>query len=61
MGYAIAEAHVSVGQKSFWCRTDQSDAAAGVQSHSVQTACQMHAAVMRAFELADVSLSSRGV
>ena len=62
MGYAIAEAARQRGAEVILISGPTNlTPPAGVQSHSVQTACQMHEAVMRAFEKADVVIKAAAV
>jgi phosphopantothenoylcysteine decarboxylase / phosphopantothenate---cysteine ligase len=62
MGYAIAEAARQRGAEVILISGPTNlMPPAGMQSHSVQTACQMHEAVMRAFEKADVVIKAAAV
>jgi phosphopantothenoylcysteine decarboxylase / phosphopantothenate---cysteine ligase len=62
MGYAIAEAARQRGAGVILVSgPTHLTPPADVQAHSVQTACQMHAAVMRAFDMADVVIKAAAV
>ncbi len=62
MGYAIAEAARQRGAEVILVAGPTNlTPPAGVQSHAVQTACQMHAAVMRVFDKADVIIKAAAV
>ena len=62
MGYAIAEAARQRGADVILVSGPTNlTPPAGIQSYSVQTACQMYAAVMRAFEMADVVIKAAAV
>jgi phosphopantothenoylcysteine decarboxylase/phosphopantothenate--cysteine ligase len=62
MGYAIAEAARQRGAEVILISGPTNlMPPAGMQSHSVQTACQMHEAVMQAFEKADVVIKAAAV
>jgi phosphopantothenoylcysteine decarboxylase/phosphopantothenate--cysteine ligase len=62
MGYAIAEAARQRGAEVILVAGPTNlTPPAGVQSHAVQTACQMHAAVMRMFDTADVIIKAAAV
>jgi phosphopantothenoylcysteine decarboxylase / phosphopantothenate---cysteine ligase len=62
MGYAIAEAGRQRGAEVILVAGPTNlTPPAGVQFHAVQTACQMHAAVMRMFDTADVIIKAAAV
>jgi phosphopantothenoylcysteine decarboxylase/phosphopantothenate--cysteine ligase len=62
MGYAIAEAGRQRGAEVILVAGPTNlTPPAGVQFHAVQTACQMHAAVMRMFDMADVIIKAAAV
>jgi phosphopantothenoylcysteine decarboxylase/phosphopantothenate--cysteine ligase len=62
MGYAIAEAARERGAEVILVSGPTSlTPPAGVQVYQVQTACQMHTAVMRTFERADVVIKAAAV
>jgi phosphopantothenoylcysteine decarboxylase / phosphopantothenate---cysteine ligase len=62
MGYAIAEAARQRGAEVILVSGPTNlTPPAGVQVYQVQTACQMHAAVMRTFETADVVIKAAAV
>jgi phosphopantothenoylcysteine decarboxylase/phosphopantothenate--cysteine ligase len=62
MGYAIAEAARQRGAEVILISGPTNlMPPAGMQSHSVQTACQMREAVIRAFEKADVVIKAAAV
>jgi phosphopantothenoylcysteine decarboxylase/phosphopantothenate--cysteine ligase len=62
MGYAIAEAARQRGAEVILVSGPTPlTPPAGVEVHSIQTACQMHAAVMHAFDRADVVIKAAAV
>jgi phosphopantothenoylcysteine decarboxylase / phosphopantothenate---cysteine ligase len=62
MGYAIAEAARQRGAEVILVSGPTNlTPPADVEAHSVQTACQMHAAVMQAFDRADVVIKAAAV